>query len=168
MVFFTLILSQLLFPAYGIEVIKPDYSDKKIYLNIIRVVPDSFETYTLTNSNLREMQLVCAENRVYENNKLAFIEYRNFYDEKAARFTISHNSVCKDLARFIEQAHFAVTEEKPIKFILSRKTMEVATLIYPDIDPLADDGDVNDLLPKKNFRIILGDSERLEINTEKN
>lgn len=168
MIFLVLILNQLFVPAYAVEVIKPDYSDKKIYLNIIRVTPDSFETYTLTNSNSREMQLVCAGNRVYENNKLAFIEYRNFYNEKAARFTIGHDLVCKNLGRFIEQAHFAVTEQKPIRFILSRKTMEVETLIYPDIDPLSDEGDIKDLLPKRRIKINLPSGMPIKVNTEKN
>jgi hypothetical protein len=131
------------------EVIKTDFSSKKIFLNIIRAYPSSWETYTLINQNSREMTLVCSENRVYDNNPLPFIEYRNFYNEAAARFTLPSNEICLNLGRFIEQSHMGIDEESPFLITLSRNNMQVERIIYPNIDPLDDRGDINDLLPKR-------------------
>lgn len=56
------------FSAFSaLEVIKPVYKEK-IILRITRAIPDSFEAYSMTNYNGREMMLVCANNRVYDNN----------------------------------------------------------------------------------------------------
>jgi hypothetical protein len=137
------------FSALALEVIKPAY-EKDIVLRIVAVEPDSFETYLLTNHNGRVMTLVCARNVVYDNNPKAFIEYRNFYNEIAGNFTIESNQVCKDIGRFIEQSHFAVNHQKPFEFVLNRKTGQVSKIVYPKIDPLADEGDEEDLLTPLN------------------
>lgn len=65
------------FQAHALTVVKFE-SQKTIQLKIVRAEPDSFGTYALINHNGREMTLVCAQNRVYDDNRLAFIEYRNF------------------------------------------------------------------------------------------
>lgn len=138
------------YKTFALEIIKHEFKDE-IQLKIIRVVPDGFETYSLHNQNGREMTLVCAQNKFYENNSQAFIEYRNFYNEVAGRFIIESNIVCKDMAKFIESAHSAVDEWKPFLIKLSKKQMKVIKIVYPTIDPLSDSGDVNDLLPKKRI-----------------
>ena len=139
--------------TYAVDVIKPDYSDKKITLNIIQAYPGSWETYTLVNSNSRHMTLICGKNRVYDDNPLPYIQYRNFHNVKAAKFILPSDKVCKDLGRFIEQSHMAIDEKQGFKIVLSRKTMEVEEIHYPDIDPLSDSGEFEDLFPKK--RIII-------------
>lgn len=147
----SLLLSLLFFTSFlhaRLEIIKPEFKSN-IVLKIVRVVPDSFETYSLHNANGREMTLVCAQNRFYENNKEAFIEYRNFYNEIAGRFTIESNIVCKEMAKFIEAAHAAVDEWKPFVITINKKLMKVEKIIYPNIDPFTDNGDIKDLLPKK-------------------
>jgi hypothetical protein len=149
----SLLLGLLSFNALALDVIKPDYSHKKITLNIVQAYPGSWETYTLVNSNSRHMTLVCGMNRIYDNNPLPYIQYRNFYNVKAAKFVLPSDKVCKDLGRFIEQSHMAIDESQGFKIVLSRKTMEVEEIFYPDIDPLSDDGDFEDLFLKK--RIIL-------------
>ena len=145
--------SLLTLNAYALDVIKPDCSHKKITLNIVQAYPGSWETYTLVNSNSRHMTLVCGKNRVYDDNPLPFIQYRNFYNVKAAKFILPSDKVCKDLGRFIEQSHMAIDESQGFKIVLSRKTMQVEQIFYPDIDPLSDNGDFEDLFLKK--RIIL-------------
>lgn len=134
----------------AIQVIKPEFKEKMV-LKIVRVIPDGMETYSLSNYNGREMTLVCAKNRFYENNKHAFIEYRNFYNEPAGKFIIESNEICKDMANFIEQAHAAVDERRPFVITLNRKEMMVEKIVYPKVDPLADKGDINDLYLKKNI-----------------
>lgn len=134
----------------AIKVIKPEFSEKLV-LKIVRVIPDGMETYSLSNYNGREMTLVCAKNRFYENNPLAFIEYRNFYNEPAGKFIIESNQICKDMASFIEQAHAAVDERRPFVITLNKKEMAVEKIVYPKVDPLADKGDINDLYLKKNI-----------------
>jgi len=136
------------FQSFALEIIKHEFKDE-IQLKIVRVVPDSFESYSLHNQNGREMTLVCAKNKFFENNLHAFIEYRNFYNEIAGRFTIESNAICKDMAKFIESAHSAVDEWKPFLIKLSKKEMKVTKIVYPKIDPLSDTGDIKDLLPKK-------------------
>ena len=79
----TFLLTILAFSLQAQEVVRP-VLPKKIILKIVRAIPDGFETYSLTNHNGREMVLVCAQNRVYENNPQAFVEYRNFFNEIAA------------------------------------------------------------------------------------
>lgn len=153
MVMRIILLLLISFKAYSLEVIKPDYTHKKITLNILRAYPDSWETYTLVHNNSREMLLVCAKNRIYDNNPLPYIQYRNFYNVKAAKFILPSNKVCKEMGRFIEQAHMAIDENNGFKIVLSRKTMEVEQITYPRLDPLADDGKMEDLFPKG--RIIL-------------
>lgn len=135
--------------AYAnLEVIKPVFQEK-ITLKIVRVIPDGFETYSLSNHNGREMTLVCANNRFYENNKNAFIEYRNFYNEPAGQFMIESDSVCKDMGKFIEQAHAAVDEERPFVITLNKKSRMVEKIVYPRVDPLSDVGRESDLFLKK-------------------
>ncbi len=136
--------------AFALEIIKHEFKDE-IQLKIVRVVPDSFETYSLHNHNGREMTLVCAQNKFYENNSQAFIEYRNFYNEIAGRFILESNVVCRDIGKFIESAHSAVDEWKPFLIKLSKKEMKVTKIVFPKIDPLSDSGDIKDLLPKKRI-----------------
>jgi hypothetical protein len=143
---FSLLLISL--NSFALVVIKPEYKDD-IYLKIIRVVPDGFETYSLHNQNGREMTLVCANNRFYENNKRAFIEYRNFFNEVAGQFILESNIVCKEMAKFIEEAHSAVDEWRPFLITLSKKKMTVEKIIYPKVDSKSDTGNNEDLLPKK-------------------
>jgi hypothetical protein len=133
------------------EVIKPDFSHKKINLTIIQAYPDSWQTYKLVNHNSRVMTLVCRNNRVYGNNTLPFIEYRNFYNEIAARFTFPSNKVCLDLGEFIENIHMGISQSNPLEILLTRKNLQVARIIYPNIDPLDDTGDISDLFPKKKI-----------------
>lgn len=137
--------------AFALEVVKPVYKEK-IVLKIVRAIPDSFETYALTNHNGREMVLVCAKNRFYENNPKAMIEYRNFYNEKAGNFIIESDAVCKDMAKFIEQAHYGIDEQRPFIINLSTSKMQVEKIVYPRIDPMSDSGDEKDLYPKKEVR----------------
>lgn len=136
--------------AQAIEVVKHEFKEKLI-LKIVRVTPDGFEEYSLSNHNGREMTLVCAKNRFHDNNPKAFIEYRNFLNEPAGQFTIESNEVCKDMAKFIEQAHAAVDEERPFIITLNKRTKLVEKIIYPNVDPLSDKGRINDLYLKKDI-----------------
>jgi len=146
------LLYLLLVPKVNaIEVIRPVFKEK-IILRIVRAIPDSFESYSLTNSNGREMMLVCAHNRVYDNNSKAFIEYRNFYNLIAGNFIIESNQVCKDMAKFIESVHYGIDENKPFIIALNTQKMTVDKIIYPHIDSMAQDGDEQDLMPKKDIR----------------
>lgn len=144
--FFVVLATQLGFSQ--IEVQRPDYSNQKLRLQIVRAFPDEFETYTLTHTNGREMSLSCAHNPAYKDNKTAFIEYRNFYNRPAARFHIQPNQVCLDLAKFIEDTYYAIDHQKPLIIDLNRKEVRVDRIVYPSIDPLTDKGKVEDLLPK--------------------
>lgn len=137
------------FSVSALEVIRPEY-DQDIILRIIAVEPDSFETYLLTHHNGRVMTLVCARNVVYDNNPKAFIEYRNFYNEIAGNFTIENDKACKDLGRFIESSQYGVSREKPFLITLNRKTGQVSKIIYPKIDPFADEGNEEDMLGPLN------------------
>lgn len=137
--------------AESLEVVKPVFKEK-IILKIVRAIPDSFEAYSLTNQNGREMMLVCAHNRVYDNNRNAMIEYRNFYNEIAGNFVIESNVVCKDMAKFIEQAHYGIDEQRPFVITLNTKRMLVEKIVYPHIDPMSDSGNIKDLFPKKEVR----------------
>lgn len=142
---FFFILSSL--NAFALEVIKFEHKSK-LELKIIRAEPESFETYSLINHNGREMILVCANNRVYDDNKKAFIEYRNFYNEIAGNFELESNQVCLDIGKFIESAAAGVSEEKPFLITLNTKNLKVEKVEFPKIDPFADEGDVKDLLPR--------------------
>lgn len=163
MKYFLLLIS---FNALALEVIRPDYDHKDITLNIVRAYPDSWETYTLVHNNSREMLLVCAKNRIYDNNPMPYIQYRNFYNVKAAKFILPSDKVCKELGRFIEQAHMAIDEDNGFKIVLSRKNMQVKQIIYPNIDPLADDGDMKDLFPKGKI-ILKHNGNKVEIKRVK-
>lgn len=134
----------------AIEVVKREFSEKLI-LKIVRVTPDGFEEYSLSNHNGREMTLVCAKNRFHDNNPKAFIEYRNFLNEPAGEFVIENNEICKDMAKFIEQAHAAVDEERPFIITLNKRTKLVEKIVYPNVDPLSDKGRVQDLYLKKDI-----------------
>ena len=147
---FSLFLS-LAFNAHCLEVIKPVFKPN-IILKIVRAIPEGFETYALTNSNGREMTLVCAHNRVYENNPKALIEYRNFYNLIAGNFTIESNSVCKDMAKFIESAHYGIDDNRFFVITLSTEKMTVEKIVYPKIDRFSDKGNEQDLYPKKEIR----------------
>lgn len=136
------------FKVFALEVIKPDFT-KTIQLRIVRADPDSFETYTLMNHNGREMLLVCANNRVYDNNPKAFIEYRNYYNEIAGNFTLDKNEVCLELARFIETSSAGIGQETPFLITLDMRSHQVKKLVYPNVDPYADSGTFKDLLPKE-------------------
>jgi len=141
------ILVWFLQTALALEVIRPEYTDD-IVLKIIRAEPDSFETYALTHSNGRVMTLVCAGNRVYDNNPKALLEYRNYYNEVAGHFTIESDQACREMGKFIEQAHFAVDESRPFLLRLNRKKGQVSKIIYPKYDPLSDEGDWQELMVK--------------------
>lgn len=133
-------------PAFALTVVK--YESKKIIeLKIVRAEPDSFGTYSLINHNGREMTLVCAKNRVYDDNPRAFVEYRNFYQEIVARFEISENKVCEEMGRYIESVHSAISWEKPFLITLHTNTLKVEKIIYPQVDPFADEGKIDELLP---------------------
>ncbi len=123
--------------AHALEVVKFE-SAKKLELKIVRVDTESFETYSLINHNGREMILVCANNRIYDNNPKAFIEYRNYYNKIAGNFTLGNNQVCLDLGRFIENVHSAVSEEHPFVITLNTKSLKVEKVLYPKIDPFTD------------------------------
>lgn len=133
--------------AYALEIIKKEFRTE-IQLKIVKAGPDSFETYSLINHNGKEMILVCANNRVYDNNKKPFIEYRNFYNEIAGNFELESNEACLDMGKFIESAHYAISEEKPFLITLSVKNLKVKKIEYPGIDSFADEGELKDLLPK--------------------
>lgn len=143
-----------LFDAHALEVIKFE-SNRKIELKIVRADPESFETYSLLNHNGREMILVCANNRVYDNNKKAFIEYKNYYQEVVAQFTLESNEVCLDMGKYIENVHSAISAEKPFLISLNTKDLKVTKVVYPNIDPFADEGLERDLLPRKLVPITL-------------
>jgi len=153
-----LFLFFILSNAYALEIIRPDYTDKDIHLNIVRAYPASWETFTLVNSNSREMMLVCANNRIFDHNKRPFIEYRNYYDVKVARFSLPNDKVCQDLSRFIEAAHMSIDEDDGFKIVLSRKDMSVKQIVYPNIDPFSDTGEFEDLFHKKQVIINIPDN----------
>lgn len=136
---------------HAIEVVKPVFK-KELILKIVRAIPDGFETYSLTNQNGREMTLICAKNKFYENNSQAYIEYKNFYNLNAGNFIIDNNSVCKDMGKFIEAAHYGIDEQRPFIISLNTASMKVEKIVYPRINPLDDRGDEKDLYPKKEKR----------------
>lgn len=148
---FLLLLIQMV-STHAVEVIRPEFGGK-IELKIVRAEPDSFETYTLMNHNGREMTLVCANNRVYDHNPKAFIEYRNFYNVIAGNFEISSDRVCKEMGRFIEAAQYGISEEKPFIITLDKKNLKVEKIVYPKIDQFDDQGNVDDLLPKAPIEV---------------
>ena len=139
--------------VHALEVIRPEHARKYLDLNIIRVDIDSFGAYTLTNHNLIEMTLVCANNVVYDYNKTAILRYRNFYNLPVFDFKIEHNKVCTEMGRFIEATFMAIDEERPFKMRLNVKTGTVEQITYPNIDPFSEDGEIEDLLPKKRLYI---------------
>lgn len=142
------VLLILSFNALALEVVRPAF-ESQLVLKIIRVSPDEFGTYALTNHNYREMTLTCADNIAYDHNKKPILEYRNYYNEIAGRFTFDDDRACQDMARFIETVSAAVNEERPFIITLNKKTLKVEKIVYPRIDEFADDGDIADLLPKK-------------------
>lgn len=139
----------LLAGEFAVE--RPVYKGK-IKLAIVRAYPDSFETYRFTNHNGREMTLVCARNRAYDDNAKAFLEYRNFYNSKI-RFTLPSDQACKELGRFIERVHPAIDEDRPLLMELDKESVSIAKIVYPNIDPYTDRGELEDLLPKKKVRV---------------
>jgi len=147
-IIFLAVISQV----FALEVVRPEYKDK-IHLRIIRAEPDSFETYTLLNHNGREMTLVCANNRVYDNNPMPIIRYRNFFGEEVGDFQLESEQVCREMGRFIESSSFGIDEKRPLLITLSTKYLNVEKIEYPNVDPYSDDGSINDLLPKKRVFI---------------
>jgi hypothetical protein len=133
--------------VHALDVVKFE-PKKTIELRIVRADAESFETYSLINHNGREMILVCANNRVYDNNPKPFIEYRNYYNEIAGNFTLESNQACLELGKFIENVHSAISEEHPFVITLSTKGLKVDKIVYPKVDPFTDTGEVKDLLPK--------------------
>ena len=144
--------------SFALEVVKPLFQDK-LHLRIIRAEPDSFETYSLINHNGREMTLVCAHNRVYDNNPRPLIKYRNFFGEEVADFQLESDEVCRDMGKFIESASFGIDERRPFLITLSTKNQNVEKIEYPNINPYADDGNIDDLLPKERIFIKAKDKD---------
>ena len=138
--------------VFAMEVVKYEFKEK-LKLKIVRVSVDDFGTYKLTNYNGRDMILVCAQNIFYEKNKDAYIEYRNFYNEPAGKFIIEANEFCKEMGEFIEQASYAVDEDRPFVITLNKRTKLVEKIVYPKVDPLADTGLIDDLYLKPVVRV---------------
>lgn len=153
---FLLMLASL--SAFAMEVVKPEYN-KTIELKIVRAEPESFETYSLMNHNGREMILICAKNKVYDENPKAMIEYRNYYNVVVGYFTLEDNEVCKDMGRFIEGGSFGISESKPFLITLNPKTQKVDKIVYPKINIYDDEGTFEDLLPKAPVHV----KEKIEI-----
>ena len=139
--------------AHALEVVKFD-SAKTLELKIVRVDTESFETYSLINHNGREMILVCANNRIYDDNKKAFIEYRNYYNEIVGNFTLDNNQACLDLGKFIENVHSAVSEEHPFVITLNTKNLKVEKILYPKIDPFTDK-EILKVIKKKPSKVLV-------------
>ena len=97
------------------------------------------------------MTLVCAGNVVYDYNRTAIIRYRNFYNLPVYDFKLESNRACKEMGKFIETTFMAVDAQRPFKVRLNIKTGEVDQIVYPNINPYSDDGDIEDLLPKKRL-----------------
>lgn len=142
----------LISQAFALEVVRPEFEDK-LHLRIIRAEPDSFETYSLMNHNGREMTLICARNKVYDNNPMPMIRYRNYLGEEVGDFQIGSEQVCRELGKFIESSSFGIDEKRPLLMTLSKKKLSVDRIEYPNIDPYSDDGVISDLLPKKRIFI---------------
>jgi hypothetical protein len=141
------LISMTQIKVHALEVVKPEHN-KSIELKIVRAEPESFETYSLMNHNGREMILICAKNRVYDDNAKAMIEYRNYYNVIVGYFTIEDDNVCKDMGRFIEAASSGISESKPFLISLNPKTQKVDKIVYPKINIYDDEGTYEDLLPK--------------------
>jgi hypothetical protein len=106
------------------------------------------------------MILVCAGNRFYGDNPKPVIEYRNFYNERVADFTIASNEACFEMGKFIEAGHMGIDEETPFILTLDRKNMSVNKIVYPNIDVLSDTGDMKDLLPKSVLKLKYKDDKK--------
>lgn len=148
MIILTVIL--LTTSTYALEVIYPDFKDE-INLTIVRARPDGLNTYSLTNINSRKMDLACDNNRFDKENDKSFIRYRNFYNVEVADFIIPDRRACHRLKDFIEAVHYGIDIDSPIKIKLSRKSKRVTHIIYPNLDPFADYGDVMDLFKKPDI-----------------
>lgn len=164
MIFILLLFSFNLY-AQKLEVIKPEFNDK-IELIIIRAKPDEFSRYTLTHINSRNMDLTCKGRILRGEEEHAHLLYRNFYNEPVAHFKIDDNRACAQLGRFIETVHYGIDEENPLRIILSRKHKKVVKIIYPNLDPYADHGDVMDLFKKPPVLIKLPNEQGREIRPE--
>jgi hypothetical protein len=163
-----IILLTLSFNAYALEVTKFERPNDFINLKIIRVEVDSFDTYILTNQNLIEMDLVCANNVVYDYNPTAIIRYKNYYNLPVFDFIIENNIACKQMGKFIETTFMAVDEERPFLIRLNTKTGKVASISYPNIDPNTESGEIEDLLPKKRLFFKVKAKRKLKIKIQKN
>lgn len=134
------------------EVYKHEFPSK-MRINFIRAQVDEMSTYKLTSTNGRDMFLVCSKNRFYDNNELPFLEYRNFYNQKVARFDISDNRICLDLGRFIEAVDMGINEKKYFSFDINTQELTVDKIIYPAINPFLETGSIDGLLPKKPVKV---------------
>lgn len=149
----TLLFSSLFSTTLFSQTVVRSSFNPKINLKVIRVMPESFDTYSLINEHGLEMTLVCANNAYYGKNKDAFIEYKNYYNEKAGNFIFKNNNVCLDLAKFIKNAHAAVDEERSFLIELNRDKMQIQKITYPNVDEYIQKGEERDLLPKKEKRL---------------
>lgn len=85
---------------------------------------------------------------------------------------IDHYSLRSDLQNsfkawiFRIAKNLAIDENNGFKIVLSRKTMEVEQIFYPRLDPLADDGKMEDLFPKGRI-ILTHDGNKVKIKKVK-
>lgn len=147
-----LLLVPMLSIGQELIVEKPDFNSGALTLKIVRAYPESFETYLLTNSNGRDVRMVCANNRAYDNNPVPFLRYQNFYGERVD-FALNSEKVCREMGRYIELVQAAVDEDNPFWIQIDKRLGSVSKIEYPNLDPYAESGDVQDLLPKKRIRI---------------
>lgn len=148
-----LILSMNVLGNDKLVVIKKEYRGK-LKLNLIRAELGSFDTLEFINENSRRVDIVCANNRAYDNNKKAFLIYRNFYDRVMDKFEIPSNTACEELKKFIFFTEGAVDEKRPFKLVLNIGSKTVSEIEYPDIDPYAVWGDHDDLFEKSKILLI--------------
>ncbi len=136
-----------------LTVIKKQFQTK-IELKLVRASLGSFDIVEFINENSRKVEMVCANNRAYDQNKKAFITFENFYGRGVDRFEIESNQVCQDLKKFVFITEGAVDEERPFKIEVNLIDQKVSKITYPDIDPYAIWGDMNDLFNKDQVRLI--------------
>jgi|GEM_PF-4039480 len=151
--FFLFILS---YSVFALEVVKFKRI-QPIKLTFIRANIGTFGTWTLTNTKGVEMELVCAKNKYFDNSSHAFLEYKNFYRQVAGKFQITPNSVCKELYQYFKKVYGVISQENPFTFELDPQKKTVYKITYPKIDEFANDGFLEDLLPRKvvhpNFKL---------------
>ena len=62
------------------------------------------------------------------------------------------------MGKFIENIHMGISEKNPFLITLDRNKLQVERIVYPNIDPFDDEGDINDLFPKKRITISYPDN----------